>query len=137
MEYWKCPKCGRQFSKKGQFHSCAIIPIEDHFKNKPKKLSAIFKTLKEKIDSFGDIRIDAVPTSINFGGKSHFAVVFVLKDSLKLEFLLGRKINNSRISKIRGPTYNYYTYTIYLKSYEDINDQLLRWLKESYYLRNK
>jgi hypothetical protein len=32
---WTCPKCGRQFEREGQSHSCKLFPLEQHFENKP------------------------------------------------------------------------------------------------------
>ncbi|MHA2008537.1 MAG: DUF5655 domain-containing protein [Promethearchaeota archaeon] len=137
MDYWKCPNCGREFSKKGQFHSCVLFSVADHFKDKPIKLKKIFELLRQEVEKFGKVRIDSVKTTINFGGKSQFSVIFVMRESLKLDFLLDKKIENSRFSKVRGPTNNYYTYTIKLENLKDIDNQLINWLKESYILRNK
>jgi hypothetical protein len=137
MAFWKCPKCGREFSKKEQFHSCVSISIEDHFKHKSPELRKIFEVIRNKVEKFGIMRIDAVKTSINFGGKSQFCVIFVSQEKLKLEFLLNRRIEDSRFLKVRGPTNNYYTYTIILKNRKDVDDHLINWLKESYDLRNK
>ena len=71
--YWRCPKCGREFSKKNQFHSCVSVSIDEHFKNKPPKLKEIFDYLRENVKKFGQIRIDAVKTAINLGG-NHISV---------------------------------------------------------------
>jgi len=137
MNFWKCPTCGREFSKTEQFHSCVSILIEDHFKNKSPELRKIFEVLRDKMEEFGVIRIDAVQTTINFGGKSQFCVIYALQKFLKLEFVLERKIEDPRFLKIRGPTNRYYTYTIKLKTRKDIDYLLIKWLKESYNLRNK
>lgn len=125
------------FFKKNQFHSCVSISIENHFKNKPSNLIRILSVLRKNIEKFGQIRIDAVKTEINFEGKSHFAVLKVLKDILRLEFVLNRKIKTPLLIRIKGPTSEYYTYVIKLKDLSDINKELLEWLRESYLLRNK
>ena len=135
MNFWKCPNCGREFSKKGQFHSCVSISVYDHFKNRPDKLREIFELLKKEIEKFGQVRIDAVKTSINFGGKSQFGVIFVLKDNLTLDFVMERKIDSPRFFKTRGPTNNYYTYTIKLKNKKDINLDLIDIIIDNNYLR--
>ena len=109
--FWKCPKCEREFSKKNQWHSCVSISINKHFMNKPPILEAIFNSLREKVEEFGQIRINAVKTSINIGGKSHFSTLYILGESIKLDFLLKRRIQSPRMIRVRGPTNNYYTYT--------------------------
>lgn len=136
-DFWKCPKCEREFSKKNQFHSCVSIPITEHFKNKLPLLEAIFNVLREKVEVFGQIRIDAVKTSINFGGKSQFSTLYVLEESIKLDFVLKRRIQSPRMIRVRGPTNDYFTYTLKLKSLSDVNVELIEWLRESFNLRNK
>jgi hypothetical protein len=86
---------------------------------------------------FGKIRVDAVKTSINFGGKSHFCVIYVLKNYLKLEFVLDRRIKNSRIIRVRGPTSKLFTYTLIIEKLKDIDNLLINWLQESYNTRNQ
>lgn len=136
-DFWKCPKCEREFSKKNQFHSCVSISITEHFKNKLPLLETIFNALRKKVEEFGQIRIDAVNTSINFGGKSQFSTLYVLEESIKLDFVLKKRIQSPRMIRVRGPTNNYYTYTIKLKDLSDVDEELLGWLYESYNLRNK
>ena len=135
--FWKCPKCEREFSKKDQWHSCVSISTNEHFKNKPPILEEIFNSLREKVEEFGQIRIDAVKTSINIGGKSHFSTVYILKNSIKLDFVLNKKIDSPRMIRVRGPTNNYYTYTIKLRELTEIDKELIGWLRDSYNLRNK
>ena len=59
------------------------------------------------------MRIDAVKTSVNFGGKSHFAAVWPLKNNLNVEFLLDREINEFRVH--RTPKLGSTTYTHFVK----------------------
>jgi hypothetical protein len=112
------------------------ILINKHFQNKAPILKDIFNSLREKIEEFGQIRVDAVKTTINFGGKSQFSVLYVLKKKIKLEFVLNKKVYSPRIVRIRGPTNNYYTHTIELKEMSDVDQELIEWLRESYNLRN-
>ncbi len=137
MNFWKCPKCEREFSKRNQWHSCVLISINEHFEGKAPLLKKIYNVLQKEVVKFGYIRIDSVKTSINIGGKSHFLSLFVLKESLKIDFILKRRIQNPRFTRVRGPTSHYFTYTLKLKDLTDINDELISWLRESYNLRNK
>ena len=100
-------------------------------------MEEIFNSLREKVDEFGQIRIDAVKTSINIGGKSHFSTLYVLGESIKLDFILKRRIQSPRMIRVRGPTNDYYTYTLKLKNLSDVNEELIEWLRESFNIRNK
>ncbi len=72
---WRCPNCGRKFSNKRQWHSCLSRPLQKHFEGKPLSLKVMFDHLVERLRMFGPVRLDAVKTSINIAGKSHFAIV--------------------------------------------------------------
>ncbi|MFX1569288.1 MAG: DUF5655 domain-containing protein [Promethearchaeota archaeon] len=137
MIFWKCPKCKREFSKRNQWHSCVSISINEHFEGKAPLQKKIYNVLQKEIEKFGQIRIDAVQTSINIGGKYHFLSLFVLKESLKIDFILERRIQNPRFTRIRGPTNGYFTYTLKLNDLTDVNNELINWLRESYNIRNK
>ncbi len=43
------------------------------------------------------MKIDVVKSAINFSRKYHFAMVYVLKDGLKLDFALSEEIDNTII----------------------------------------
>jgi len=82
---WKCPRCGREFARKGQWHSHASLSVDNMFDRKPKRLKEIFDQVLRELQNNGSVvRVDAVKSSINFAGKSHFGGVRVLKDSLNL-----------------------------------------------------
>jgi hypothetical protein len=130
--FWKCPRCGRQFLRKGQVHSCVFFPIDYHFDNKPAKLKKIFDLVLQELRKNGPLRVDAVKSGINLAGKSHFGEVHVLRDRLNLGFVMSRKIDNPRIRRVQKITDRTYFHTVNLKELSDIDAQLLNWLKEAY-----
>lgn len=136
IEFWKCPECGRLFKNKGQFHTCASIPFDYHFHNKPRILREIFDSIVYRLKDFGQIRIDAVKTSINLGAKSHFGMVYVLKDCLKLEFITDRLIESSRFLKVKESKKDLFMYTLKIKQLRDVDEELINWLKIAYDFRN-
>ncbi len=85
---------------------------------------------------FGPVRLDAVKTSINIAGKSHFAGLQVLRDSLKLGFVMNSKLHNKRILRCQRLGKTVYGHTVKLIRKKDIDAELLRWLKRAYSLRS-
>ncbi len=94
-----------------------------------------FDYLIAKIQQYGPIRIDAVKSSINIAGKYHFAMVYVLRNSLNLEFIFDRYLDHRRIFRTQklGPAK--YSHVVKLVHIQDVNAQLLRWLRKAYSLR--
>lgn len=132
---WHCPRCGRKFTKKSQWHSCLARSVASHFEGKPTKLKALFDSLTREMRRFGPIRIDAVQTSINFAGKYHFAGLRVQKDSLRLGFLLDRRLDDERILRTQKLGEAAFGHSVKLARREDIDARLLGWLKAAYRLR--
>ncbi|MFQ5798135.1 MAG: DUF5655 domain-containing protein [Bacteroidota bacterium] len=132
---WKCPKCGRQFPKKHQWHSCVFYAVEEHFVGKPPSLNKAFDYLIAKIRQFGPIRIDAVKSSVNIAGKYHFATVFVLRNSLDLQFIFDRYLDHRRIFRTQklGPAKH--SHVVKLVHKQDVDAELLRWLRKAFSLR--
>jgi hypothetical protein len=135
-QLWKCPECGREFSRKGQWHSHSSLPVDALFSGKPKQLREIFDKIVHELQKDGSvIRVDASKSSINLAGRSHFGGVHVLKDSLDIGFILDRKINNRRIRKIQQITNNIFAHNVTVEKPSDVDHELISWLKEAYSLR--
>ncbi len=131
---WRCPKCGRRFSNRNQWHSCVSYSIEDHFRGKPTSLKEIFDLLLTKLKRYGPVRIDAVKSSINIAGKRHFAGVNVRKDSLNVGFLMNRELRDERIFRSQSLGGKRFGHVVKLGRIEDVDAQLMGWLKEAYSL---
>ena len=96
-------------------------------------LKALFDELAAKLKKFGPLRIDAVKTSINLASTFHFGGVRVQRDSLHLGFVLNRRLRHDRIIRTQqlGPTL--FGHAVKLIRREDLNQELLTWLKEAYH----
>ncbi|PIU63297.1 hypothetical protein COX58_00305 [archaeon CG_4_10_14_0_2_um_filter_Archaea_38_6] len=127
---WKCPKCRREFLKTKQTHSCNVYPLENHFKNK-EYAEKIFKKLVQKIKAFGKVKIDSVQCCIHLVDKSTFAAVWPQKTGLKMDFRLNYDMNNPRIMKKIKMSKNAYLYYLEISTENDIDKELLKWIKES------
>ena len=122
---WNCDKCGRQFSKRGQWHSCVSFSVEDLFEGKPRPLKHISHDLLNHLRKFGSIRVDAVKSGIDIAGRSHFAMVQVLSDGLRRGFAAKRPIHNPRILRSETVLQNQYVHPLKLRSPSDIDAELL------------
>lgn len=132
---WECPKCGRKFPKKNQWHSCISYSMEHHFRGKPAWLREPFDFLLEKMGEFGPIRLDAVKSSISIAAKSHFAGMHVLGSSLNLGFILDTPLEDERILRTQKLSETRWGHTVKLAQKEDADAQVLAWLKRAHSLR--
>ena len=129
---WKCPKCKREFAKKGQSHSCTVYPLANHFKNK-EFAKALYDDLLEKLTKkAGKIKVESLPCCIHFVSSYSFGAAYALRDGIRVHFSLRRKIGSTRISKYAKVASNRFMYSVDIKEKSEIDSELIGWLKEAY-----
>jgi hypothetical protein len=133
---WKCPKCGRQFEKIKQQHSCAIYPVAKHLKGK-KLATELYNELGMKIKKVaGPFRIESLPCCIHFVKVAFtFAAAYAMKDRLRLHIGLDHKISSKRIRKYAQTAASKYAYELDVMDKKEIDKELLAWLKEAYNMK--
>lgn len=131
---WKCPKCGREFAKKGQSHSCNIYPLDKHFKGKEDVARPLYNRLKSVIEkNIGPLKVESLPCCIHFVSDHTFAGVYALRDKIRIFFTLDYRLKSSRINKrFTQMSANRYLYTIDIGNEDEIDKELISWLKQAY-----
>jgi len=132
MKTWKCPKCKREFKYKNQAHSCKQFPIENHFKNRPesKKLYGIFKKSLKK--AVGKFKVDSPACCIHFVKDGvTFSGCYIMKNKIRVFFMLQRKIKNKRIYKSGMISSKRFNYLIDISKKQEIDKELMNWIKEA------
>ncbi len=133
---WTCPKCKRNFFRASQPHSCHKIPLDQHFKNKEKSRE-IFHLLVKQIESnVGQCQIISIPCCIHLFGNYDFLAALPKKDGLEIRFALDRKLNTSRLKQCVPMSTKIYKNCLNLTTRNHINDELIKWLHQSYHLKD-
>jgi hypothetical protein len=130
---WRCPACSRAFARPHQRHSHSRRTVESHFEGRPES-RAVYDALVKGIGAFGPLRVDAVKTSINLIARHHLGGLKVLKDGIRIGFVLGRKLADRRILKASWVGGSKYAHSVKLTSPDEVDEQLLAWLGEAYRL---
>ena len=133
---WKCPRCGREFAKRNQWHSCAVHSVDDHFGGKDPQLRDTFDALVSRLEDLRPFRVDAVKTSINLIGKHHFGGVAVPRRALRLGFMLDETVGSARIARAQGLGPNRVGHSVKLYSPDDVDEELLGWLRKAHSLQS-
>lgn len=131
MELWRCPKCGRDFARQDQSHSCVSISVEEHFRGKQDRLRGVFRRLHNALRRTGPVRVDAVKSAINLADRFHFAMIYVQKDGLKVEFALDRRLDDPRVIRTQDLSSNRVIHFVKVTREEEVDSQLLGWLREA------
>ena len=133
---WTCPNCHRKFKTKNQSHSCVIMKVEDLFINLPPIIRNMYDELLQKCSEFNKIRTDTTKSCIYFlEGHDRYLAIKPRKSGIILEFILNRKEDVFPVINIFEISKNQIVHRIMLDSIDDINDQVLDWIRDAYLLK--
>lgn len=110
----------------------AVLTVNQHFVNKEPVVRAMYDRLITALREFGDVHEAPKQTSIHLDRAAGFAGVYTRKNYINLHFRTAQKIAHPRIAKVEQLSARRFKHTIKLESADDIDDQLLAWLKEAY-----
>lgn len=131
---WTCPECGKSFRNKNQWHSCYTLNLDDHLLKKSHEIRELVYQLISKLETFGEIELNPVKSVIQVKAGATFLSIKPKKDYVELEFQLGEEIDEFPIHRTIRISGNRVLHFLCLQTVDDINDQLIRWLKASYLL---
>jgi len=134
---WICPNCKKKFRNANQSHSCSRIEIDEHFINKPPVLKAAFDKLMKKVESFGEITVNSVRSSITVKSGAAFLGVKPKKDSLEIEFYLNYELKDDMVKKILVMSKNRIVHYVTVNDPSEINSKLIALILKSYKLITK
>lgn len=141
MASWKCPKCNREFEKKGQQHSCTPYPLEKHFKGKEQIAKPLYNAFIKKIESgIGKVKIESLPCCIHLVADYApytFGCVYALKDGIRIHFASETEIKSNRIQKFAKTSSTKFLNSLDIKSTKEMDKELMGWIKEAYEMKKK
>ena len=110
------------------------------FENKPEEL-ALYEEFEGKIQNVGKAEIKTGKTQITFSNRHVFACVSMMrlrkkkdmpKHYIVITFGLGRHEPSDRIDVATEPYPNRWTHHILIDKAEDMDDELMGWIREAY-----
>lgn len=132
LKLWKCPKCGRQFERKNQSHSCKNFPLEQHFYRKEKGKMLYEKFRMAVKNQLGSFKIESLECCIHFVSTFTFAAIKIFKEKIQVDFSLDHKIESKQIKKYTQMSANRHLYYINIISEDEIDGELMKWIQEAY-----
>ena len=95
---------------------------------------AIYATLIQKIDAMGAFDVEPNATSLHIVRGRAFLGVHPRKDALLLNIVLDRPLDGPRVAKCEQVSKNRYHNEVRVASPQDIDRELVTWVKEAYRL---
>ena len=131
---WQCPKCHREFKAKNQWHSCAIVDVDELFLNKPQRVRDIYNVLVVQCKKICPFKVDTTKSCLYFVATSRFIALKPQKNGMILEFVLSRSIDIFPVIKVFEIGKFRYAHRIMLDNINDITAEVMDWIEEAYVL---
>jgi len=128
---WVCPKCGKWFVTRNNWHSCSIVPWRDHFQGKP-KARELFEHFRKAVESLGPVRLVSNRTRLAFMARVRFTGCEVRRDWLRCGLWLKRRVDCPRFVKVERYTDRDFGYLFELRKPEDLDRTIMGYLREAY-----
>ncbi len=131
---WNCPICNKSFRNKNQEHSCEVVPVEMHLRNKAPHVHAIYYRILEHIDTFGPFTLNPVKTVVQVKNGATFLSIKPKRESVQLEFQMSDPVAHPRIEKSFQISRNRVLHFLELRHPDEVDDVLISWLRKAYIL---
>jgi len=137
---WVCPKCGQQFIKKNNPHSCNERTVEDFLLGKPEDIKELFHYFIAEYRKMGDFVLHPAKSRIAFAAKIRFGYIHRLgKTFVDVVLTFNRPYEENlcfyRIGEVPGG--KYFQHYLRLMRKEDLNDEVKKYMKMALDLGNK
>ena len=130
---WICPRCGQRFVTRNMWHSCVRMSVRDHLTGKPTEVVDLYRAYAKMVRSLGPgVRAVAVKSGIGFMVRVRFAGATLQQRGLRVGFWLKREVRSPRFVKAEHLERDNWIYHVKVRTAEDLDDELLGWLREAY-----
>jgi hypothetical protein len=130
---WTCPRCGAKLAKRNVYHACGQYSIEKFLAGKGPQARALFNRFVRLVRRCGPFEFAPAKTRVAFMVRIRFAWVSRISErGMTAVVELPRRLNSPRIGRIEHPTTSVYVHYFRVTSLEELDDEVLAWLKESY-----
>ena len=129
---WTCPRCRRRFANRNQSHACGQNTLRDYLKGKDPYAISLFRQFSLLVRKCGAVKIETYKTGIGFKVRMAFAGVGLKRNWLDVGLVLARPLKNRRFSQVISFSPRNHLHRFRIRSSEELNGEVLSWLKESY-----
>jgi hypothetical protein len=131
---WTCPKCGHRFVTANVWHSCTRYTLDEAFARSTSEARAAFERFVTLVERCGPVTVIAQKTRIVLMARVRFAGATVLRDRVRLNFALPRRVEAPWVTRIEsyGPRWNAHRFEAHGPDDVDAIHELPALLCESY-----
>jgi len=130
---WECPKCGAKLVGRNMWHACGSFSVDTFIEGKGARARELYEGFEALLRKCGPVIAAPAKTRVAFMVRVRFAGVSSVSDrGMTIAFALRRPLKNPRIFRMVKYNPRWYGHFVRIKSPEELDDELLCWLRESY-----
>jgi hypothetical protein len=129
---WRCPKCGRQFARTRQAHSCQVVSLETHLKRAGPDVVAVFDEIVRYLRTCGPLDVVPTKTNINFLSRTSLGGIRLQRRKARLGIVLMRQLRDPRVHSTLRLSPRRIVHFIELGTVGDVDAVVRRWLREAH-----
>ena len=128
---WSCPRCGKEFVNKNQFHSCNRHRLEDAFRGKPASIRRLFESVRRMAEAAGKVKTVPNGDWLSLMVRVRFAAVRPRRNWLDVTLWLTRRCESPRFRRIETIGPGVHAHTIRIERPEDLDSQVAAWIAQA------
>lgn len=129
---WTCPKCGRGFANRNQFHFCSNRRLDEHFVGRDPQVVATFERLLAAAERSGPVTVVPEKTRIAFQVRMSFAAFTLRRHWVDGHVVLARRLESPRFRRIDVISPRNQVHVFRLRAPSEVDDEVVSWLAEAY-----
>jgi hypothetical protein len=132
MPMWTCPRCGRSFANRNQFHTCEPLDPAHQLAGRSPEVVAIYRRLVELAERNGPVTVLPQKTRIAFHVRMSFAAVTLRRRWVDGHVVLARRLEHPRFRRIDSLSPRNHVHHFRLAHPEEADEEVAAWLAEAY-----
>jgi hypothetical protein len=129
---WTCPRCGRAFANRNQFHFCSDVRLEQHFAGRDPQVVTTFRRLVAAAKKSGPVKVLPEKTRIAFQVRMSFAAFTLRRHWVDGHVVLARRLESPRFRRIDVISPRNQVHVFRLHEPSEVDAEVERWLAEAY-----
>ncbi len=129
---WRCPKCGARLVTPNMSHSCGRHTLKALFAHSGPNVFRVFRKYEKMVRVCGPVTMIPQKTRVVFMVRVRHTAVYPRKDHLICGIELPSEHRDRRFFKIERYTRNFVGHYLRVRSEDELDAKVQKWLKESY-----
>jgi hypothetical protein len=129
---WKCPKCGAKFVTRNLLHACGKFSLKALFANSEPHVWRVFQRFVKEVRRIGPVSVIPQKSRVVFMTRIRFAGGTPRKTYFAGRFLLNRRIDSPRFTRVLQYGPRSFDYHLRMDSERVFDAELRGWLRKAY-----